>query len=313
MLVSLLPGVDRDNVERTLRELSIEAYNLRGDAAGYVADPTERIVRYAQWAHEAAQRLRGQVSQADVDRLILTRPYDRLLTMTDVGTMGIATGLFFAELTARIDDLQVAADALATEIKRWSATGRLVVADTGVYLHGAKFEDIDFAKLIDERQGPLHLVIPLAVVDELDNLKQSKDRLIRWRSRHTLAEFDRLLSEPSKPALARLADYSPAESEQGGVPRGAVTIELLLDPPRHVRLPITDDEIVDRAVAVQALASRVVTLLTYDTGMATRGRIAGLEVTKIPQPPDEPEPDGSRPAPKKGRYPVGQVSRSPKS
>jgi hypothetical protein len=44
---------------------------------------------------------------------------------------------------------------------------------------------------------------------------------------------------------------------------------------------LNDDEIVDRAVAVQRLAERQVTLVTYDTGMSTRGRNAGLKVAKL--------------------------------
>jgi hypothetical protein len=62
---------------------------------------------------------------------------------------------------------------------------------------------------------------------------------------------------------------------------GAVSMELLYDPPGHERLPINDDEIIDRAVAVQVLAGRPVTLLTYDTGMSTRGRNAGLKTIRL--------------------------------
>ncbi|MBF9134995.1 hypothetical protein I0C86_39645 [Plantactinospora sp. S1510] len=61
------------------------------------------------------------------------------------------------------------------------------------------------------------------------------------------------------------------------------TIELLFDPIGHPRLPETDDEIIDRLVAAQPLAGREITLVTYDTGMATRARKAGLRVVKPPR------------------------------
>ncbi|MDF3294266.1 PIN domain-containing protein [Streptomyces silvisoli] len=48
-----------------------------------------------------------------------------------------------------------------------------------------------------------------------------------------------------------------------------------------MRLPINDDEIIDRALAVQTLAAREVLLLTYDTGQSTRARTAGLKVNKL--------------------------------
>jgi hypothetical protein len=49
-------------------------------------------------------------------------------------------------------------------------------------------------------------------------------------------------------------------------------------------LPINDDEFIDRVLAIQALAGRRVTLLTYDTGQSTRARAAGLRARKLTQP-----------------------------
>ena len=66
-----------------------------------------------------------------------------------------------------------------------------------------------------------------------------------------------------------------------GLTHSEITIELVYDPPGHARLPINDDEIIDRALAAQALADRKVTLLTYDTGQAMRARNAGLPVMKL--------------------------------
>ncbi len=71
-----------------------------------------------------------------------------------------------------------------------------------------------------------------------------------------------------------------------------MTLEILLDPPGHARLPINDDEIVDRAVTVQTTAGRDVTLITYDTGHASRGRVAGLEVRKLVELKEPGQTDG---------------------
>ncbi|GAA3786397.1 hypothetical protein [Streptomyces chiangmaiensis] len=56
-------------------------------------------------------------------------------------------------------------------------------------------------------------------------------------------------------------------------------------------LPAHSREIIDRAVAIQALAVCEVRLLTCDTGQHTRGRAAGLEVTRVPAKDPRPEPD----------------------
>jgi hypothetical protein len=104
---------------------------------------------------------------------------------------------------------------------------------------------------------------------------------VRWRAGYTLAVLDRVFSGSAGQAELMPENFSPLGT--GGIPRGRVTVEVLLDPPGHVRLPIADDEIIDRAVAVQPLAGRRVTLLTFDTGQSTRARSAGLEVRKLSQ------------------------------
>ena len=63
---------------------------------------------------------------------------------------------------------------------------------------------------------------------------------------------------------------------------GQITIELLLDPPGHTRMSITDDEIIDRISAVASLVESEITLLTCDTGMAMRARAVGLPARKVP-------------------------------
>ena len=100
------------------------------------------------------------------------------------------------------------------------------------------------------------------------------------------------------PSIGRGITVGVLHAEDASTGQGEVTMGLLFDPPGHVRLPINDDEIIDRAVAVQTLAGREVTLLTYDTGMSTRARNAGLKVVKpteaIGPEPTEAESSGRR-------------------
>ena len=119
------------------------------------------------------------------------------------------------------------------------------------------------------------MLVLIVVVDELDALKEAKDRHVRWRAGHTLGVLDEVFK--NTPAMGRLR---VGGTDAAGL-RGEVTMELVFDPPGHMRLPINDDEIVDRALAIQGLADRAVTLLTYDTGQSTRARTAGLQVVKL--------------------------------
>lgn len=120
--------------------------------------------------------------------------------------------------------------------------------------------------------------MPMVIVDELDRLKR-QNQPVRGRARTALRSLQSLITDPH--ASARLKDPSPTEQ---GLIRGGVTIELVLDPPGHRRLPIADDELADRASAVQVLAGSDVTILTYDYGMAFRATTAGLIAVKLDQP-----------------------------
>lgn len=134
----------------------------------------------------------------------------------------------------------------------------------------------------------MRVLIPILVIDELDGLKRSGSQHVRWRAGYTLAVFDQLLSTAAHRAVLRPENMGALAS--GGTTRGAVTIEVLFDPPGHSRLPIPDDEIVSRALAARTRSDRAVRMVTYDTGQAMRARHAGVEVLKLqatrsPEPP----------------------------
>ena len=174
---------------------------------------------------------------------------------------------------------------------QWVTAGPevFVVLDTNVFLeHPQKLEELDLAPIVGVRGEPIHVLVPIVVIDELDGLKQHGDRKVRWRAGYTLAVLDRVLPRPT--AVARLRDGDFSALSSGGIPRGEVSVEVLFDPPGHVRLPINDDKIIDRALAVEPLAARYVTLVTYDTGQCMRARAAGLHAKKLSKPlGEEPE------------------------
>jgi rRNA-processing protein FCF1 len=249
----------------------------------------ERVAGYLEWVTNTMQQLGSQIAAADLDRLVLTPGYDRLLsaagtmTGTDIATQRVLNGMVSLELKQRVDAFDAAVKALEKQIQRWSRRGVFVAADTSFYIeHENKLEEVDFRPLLQVWEDPVHLLVPIVVVDELDSLKKSKDTHERWRASYTLAVLDRVFANSTEAAQLTPEDFSVLGS--GGIPRGEVTIELVFDPPGHVRLPINDDEIIDRVMAVQPLAAREVTLLTYDTGQSTRARNAGLRVKKLAQP-----------------------------
>jgi hypothetical protein len=286
MLITPRPGVNLDNLVQNLRSISSAATNVFG---GSGATAQVYALQYLDWAGQAARMLGHQISEKDLISLVLTRRYEMLAS--SFGTIGhpsseaqrVVRDLVRLEVGERIKDLDEAIKTLESYWRRWASVTDLVVLDTGFYIkHPKKLEEADIATAADLGGTQVHVLVPMVVVDELDSLKQASKQHVRWRAGYSVAVLDRVF-KPTTSArpVGGLRRESTITTPDGPVVLGGVAMELLFDPPGHMRLPINDDEIVDRAVAVQAVAGRPVTLLTYDTGMSTRGRNAGLKVRKL--------------------------------
>jgi hypothetical protein len=292
MLVTLYPGVNRDDVLQTLREVK-SAAQVTGNTRGHAHD--DRLTAYLEWATNSVRMLERRISAADVDRLVLTRGYERLLatagtlTGADIGTQRVLNGLIDHELLRRTQALEEAIQVLDAQIRRWPQDAIYAVADTSVYIeHDDKLRDLDFPPLLPVTwlDKTIVVIVPVIVLDELDGLKQrGGDALRKWRAAYTLGVLEDVFFQPSSRSILR----PPAADGT----RGAVFMDIFFDPPRHERLPINDDEIIDRTLAAQGLAGVPVTLLTFDTGQAARARNAGLTVKKLAKPLGE-EPAETR-------------------
>ena len=289
MLITARPGSHRDNLLKSLRSVRDGLFE-HSSTNGRTAH--KHLVDYLGWANNAVRVLGRQISAADLNELVLTKRHQQLLagvgSLAGTDTREVVEGLVTLEVEDRIAVFDEAIKSLSSQIERWSRPGVFIVADTTFYIeHDEKFKEATYNKLVKVWEDPIHLLIPMVVVDELDKLKESKKPHVRWRASYTLAVIDRMFPSGTEQARLRPEDFSTIG--QGGIPHGEVTAELLLDPPGHVRLPIEDDEIVDRALAAQSLAGRPVKVLTYDTGQSTRARIAGLQDIKLRKPlGDEP-------------------------
>jgi len=276
MLVQMLPGTNRENLEETLTDLASSAGNLRGQLP---AHGLEALSMYLNWATTSAKMLRGQVRESDIDALIFT---PRLQVVLNAGGAHPGAGfvsLLRLEVDERCQALEAARDALRAQIKRWARMEFLVGIDSSFAVHYPdKLGDVDFQQLLDGRVDNVHVLIPMQVIDELDALKDRGKDDTRTRARQALAYLDAEFTAPK-----RIAEVSPEflSEGQGRIPRGAVTMEILFDPPGHTRLPIVDEEIIDRLVAVAPVAGKMPTLLTFDTAQALRARKAGLKVKKL--------------------------------
>ncbi|SIS12295.1 PIN domain-containing protein [Microbispora rosea] len=297
MLITLEPGANRHNVLKTLREVIVNAQNLASSQGG----GRELRIDYLTWVNATRARLRGQISSADLDRLVTTPRYITVLSMqipepvmkaqpnpfgggAHVQISGPNTApireMISLEIAEHIDHLTQA----LTTLTGWTylldqRPGALVIADSNVYCHHPDRLD-EWNVGADARVLPsqdVHMILPLAVLDELDRQKDRGQGAAATNARETIKLLDGLLPN----GVIRPRGNAP---ENPAFPRGAISIDLWPDPPGHVRLPRTDDEVIARAVAFQALAGRKVKLLTGDIGMSTRARMVGLEAIRLDLP-----------------------------
>ena len=281
-VITALPGVDLPDLRRALNEVHIRLQNARST----IGPGVDVYNAYIRWVNEAAEHLARLVPSRTLEHLVLTTRYWSLQNHPDTAALQPIQQLLHVELNERDRAFASAVDEVDAEVRRWThSPGVLVVVDTSFFItHPEKLEDADLAPFLGLREQPIRVVLPILVIDELDNLKRSGDRHTRWRTSYSLAVLDRVLRSSTGPAVLRPEDFTAITSQTGGIPRGAVTLEVLFDPAGHARLPIADDEIVARALAVQGNAGRTVRFVTYDTAQSFRARHAGLEAIKLDSP-----------------------------
>lgn len=147
VMVNPLPGAGLDRLRDTLRELGSAVSNLRNPSAGW--QTRDWLTAYIEWANNAAGILRGQITQADIDRLVWTGRHQLLASKVGLLYPDLENSGLNHVLTAELDDRTMAFDAarraLGQQIKRWSGPGTFVAFDTSVYIHGDKLEVVNSA------------------------------------------------------------------------------------------------------------------------------------------------------------------------
>lgn len=234
--VTPLHGFSISEALESLRRITID---LRNIGTGTAAEVLEQ---YQHWSNSAAEVLGFVITSKNIEQLILTPRHWALLSMTVTGNGLVVHDVIRAERTDRLRTLAVVIQELEALEKAWSdVSAKVVAADTNVYLHHEQyFDEIDWKKLADS--GEVRLLIPIAVVHELDTHKRSNRQVtvsdtntqpLRTRARVTSRRLRELFEDP--PWVATLAP--------------GVEVELLLDALDHRALDDADSEIIERVLA----------------------------------------------------------------
>ncbi|MES9535936.1 PIN domain-containing protein [Actinomadura sp. NPDC000600] len=249
----LREGRDIDDAVRAIRQLA----NSAGTVRTGVAD--EPKANYIKWVDDCERQLRNIFTDTDIAKDMITDRYWRLTAEGAGASLAFHTALG-AEIEVQRDRLNALADKLEELAKVARRPGQIVIPDCNFYVHCMPMQDVKWCDVLKVEQ--VRLVMPYAVLDELDKVKDMKgDR--SNRARNVLKYVDQLIPDYSKSDMGELRDK--------------VTFEIFPDEPDHRRRWSMDEEIVDRGLLLQRLAGQPVLILSDDRGMRIRTQRRGLQ------------------------------------
>lgn len=248
--------------ERHLRDTATQGKNLVGASVGQ--DVAIHQNAYLAWVGTAESQLRNVfVDPATWGHLYDERHWQIYgLSQTSprpIELIQTAIAVQTTWLDHLADRLKKLADRLA------AAPGELTVLDTHVLLHFQPPDQVNWQEVTGADE--IRLVLPLRVVEELDEKK--------YTARDDLAERARRLLSQLRAQLAHSGE-APAKIRDG------VTIEVPVDDGPRQRTLDADQEILDTCRELRAGGQSVV-LVTDDTGMILRAGSAASRVVPMPE------------------------------
>ena len=216
-------GAIDESLVRLVGGLQTGASNVLGQRGEAV------VADYRDYVDATSRQLQPHFALGDIDELLRTRTF--WATFDVPGAFTHVQQLVRHELEVISNRLDHMERQLGEFRQHWAGPARLVVVDTNVFVENTKrFDQIDWYSATDQRPNrPIRLIVPLMVVDELDNLKTRARQDRQLRVRHTLIELETLLHNGDRAALPNAHASYPQ-----------VTIEVLPDPRRHERLSNAD-------------------------------------------------------------------------
>ena len=257
MFPDLRPGVSPEQASKTLVEVILRAGNV---GSGLTLNHIKLF--YLTWVEDAEGQLRNVFDNPEVWHGLYSGVHWRIRTMADEEPRpNRLIELEVGRQVDRLNDLQAGID----RIRRWidRSPGRCVVLDTNVLLHYVPPNQIDWSAFLDPGDG-VRLVIPIRVVEELDEKKYSRDSRISRRARSVLSEFGEALM-----------------SEEPTSIRDGVWLEVGLHGEPRERPLDADWEILSSCRHLLPYAEDLL-LVTGDTAMRIRSQNLGIETRVLP-------------------------------
>lgn len=243
-----------------VEDLLVRLGNVPGQLSG---DAAVAASAYMRWVEDAEHRLPFYYADEAIVGTLHSERYWHIRA-ADAATARPAP-LIEAEVEARKRTLESLRDQLAhyRDLLTPDTSDQFVVPDTNVLVHGRIFSDVDWPRMVGAKT--VTLLLPLAVLDELDDLK---NRGIGGAG----------------PVLKKIDHLVVAERALTRMPvRSNVQLQLVDEPLGHRRLRNTDDEIVRQSLYFASLCAGHLLIVTRDRGMRVRAEAAGVPVMMLPE------------------------------
>jgi rRNA-processing protein FCF1 len=236
--------------------------NLYGELTGAYADGRGK---YLTWAERCEVQLRHIFTDDAVVQGVYT---DRYWRIAEAAVLDRQPQIISSEIRVQVERLSALGDWLHSQLRLGERPGAIVVVDTNVLLHHQRVDRILWSEVTGQRQ--VRLVIPLLVLEELDNRRYLGSADLKRKSRSAVEPLDHLQETFDREGYATLPD--------------GTTIEYLADDPNHRRDPNPDEEILDRAEFLHQVTKRPVLVMTGDRAMRVRivARGSGLRAQLMP-------------------------------
>ncbi len=228
-------------------------------------DPdASRLMNYVAWVNSTEKQLRNVFSDVEVVHQLRTTAYWAIRESHHQAYRVL--DLISTEVTEQMSWLYALIDRLrAIQHRLDAAPGRATVVDTNVLLHYQPPWYVEWPTVAGEQE--VRLVLPLRVVEELDEKKYTSRGDLADRARGLLSQLWQRLGE----------------SAGGPVPlRENTTIEVPVEDGRRERSLDADEEILDSCEQLRNVG-RAPILVTGDTGMSLRAKARRLDVMRMPE------------------------------
>jgi hypothetical protein len=262
-MLKLKLNADPSKAAQQMTEQAASAQSVAYPAPGI--EGSLAVMGYEAWVTTTETYLRNYFLDPDIWLQLRGVAYWFIVTPGNAD-MGIKLHIQ-RELAIQANRLERLAQRLVLLNERLrAAPGSVTVVDTNVLLHYERPDQVDWLEVCD--RAAVRLVLPLRVVEELDQKKYTARTDIADRARRLISDlWSRLAPTKGGPVTIR----------------PGVTIEVPIDDEPRVRTFDADQEVLDLAEQLKNAEATDVTLLTGDGGLGLRGVVKDLRILEMPQ------------------------------